>query len=30
VDPIVALMCAAALLGIILILRPQGLLGHEG
>ena len=29
VDPIVALMCAAALLGIILILRPQGLLGHE-
>jgi branched-chain amino acid transport system permease protein len=29
VDPIVALMCAAALLGLILILRPQGLLGHE-
>jgi len=29
VDPIVASMCAAALLGIILIFRPQGLLGHE-
>ena len=30
IDPIVALMCAAAILGIILIFRPQGLLGHEG
>ena len=29
-DPIVAMMCAAAILGIILIFRPQGLLGHEG
>ena len=28
-DPIVAMMCAAAILGIILIFRPQGLLGHE-
>ena len=29
VDPIVALMCAAAILGVILIVRPQGLLGYE-
>jgi hypothetical protein len=29
VDPIAALMCAAAVLGTILIVRPQGLLGHE-
>lgn len=30
IDPIVAMMFAAAILGIILIFRPQGLLGHEG
>jgi len=29
VDPVAALMCEAAILGIILTLRPQGLLGHE-
>ncbi|NIO04036.1 MAG: branched-chain amino acid ABC transporter permease [Proteobacteria bacterium] len=29
VDPIAALMCAAAILGVILIVRPQGLLGYE-
>ena len=29
VDPVAALMCEAAILGIILALRPQGLLGHE-
>jgi len=28
-DPMVARMCSAAILGIILTLRPQGLLGHE-
>lgn len=29
VDPVTALMSQAAILGIILTLRPQGLLGHE-
>lgn len=29
VDPVAALMCGAAILGLILTLRPQGLLGHE-
>ena len=29
IDPVAALMCEAAILGIILTLRPQGLLGHE-
>jgi branched-chain amino acid transport system permease protein len=28
VDPVVAAMCSAALLGVVLTLRPQGLLGH--
>jgi len=30
VDPIAAQICEAALLGIILVFKPQGLLGHEG
>jgi branched-chain amino acid transport system permease protein len=29
VDPIVALMCAAGILGLVLVVKPTGLFGHE-